>query len=263
MIGVQVAILCLLPVAILAKPTLPFHAKWLAAQSKNVEEQSGNFQGDMILSPKQLLALKQRTGYIAERYRWPNKTVPYELSDDFTDEQKQFIRQSLDMIEEVSCVRFVPKNASHNSYVLVRGDDAGCSSSVGFQNRRQTLNLAPNVPGQGCFRNGTIVHEFLHALGFFHMQSASDRDDFVTIVWDNINPMFVRNFEKFDDTVISHFGVRYDYDSVMHYPRTAFTMNDEDTIVPLDPEAEIGQRVRLSQGDIDRLNNMYDCQARN
>lgn len=43
------------------------------------------------------------------------------------------------------------------------------------------LNLS-----NGCFRHGTVVHEMLHTLGFYHMQSTYDRDDFVKIIWENI-----------------------------------------------------------------------------
>ena len=47
---------------------------------------------------------------------------------------------------------------------------------------RQQLSLAA-----GCVtRHGTIMHEFLHALGFHHEQKRGDRDDFVTINWGNI-----------------------------------------------------------------------------
>lgn len=145
---------------------------------------------------------------------------------------------------------------------LQREVDSGCFSSVGYQSGEQQLNLAPNDLGKGCFRKGTIVHEFLHALGFFHMQSAADRDDYVTIVWENINPQHVHNFKKYNESVITHFGVKYDYESVMHYHKTAFSMNDEDTIVPKDPNAEIGQRIGLSDGDIERLNKMYQCEEK-
>ena len=73
-----------------------------------------------------------------------------------------------------------------------------CFSSVG--NRlvgKQRLSIGTN-----CDRIATIEHEFLHALGFWHEQSRSDRDDYVTIMWDRIsegsvplslNPIF-RNF---------------------------------------------------------------------
>lgn len=45
----------------------------------------------------------------------------------------------------------------------------------------------------------------------------------------------------------------------MHYPRTAFSVNGNDTIVPLrDLNGEtMGQRVRMSEKDIRRLNRRY------
>jgi hypothetical protein len=48
----------------------------------------------------------------------------------------------------------------------------------------------------------------------------------------------------------------YDYGSIMHYPRTAFSSNGQDTIVPTDPNAQIGQRTALSAGDIAAANSI-------
>ncbi|KAK5645539.1 hypothetical protein RI129_006839 [Pyrocoelia pectoralis] len=126
------------------------------------------------------------------------------------------------------------------------------SSNIGRAGGQQTINLAPR-----CLTPGTIVHEFLHALGFYHQQATTERDDFVTIVWDNILERYKHNFEKHNETVVGSYGEMYDYGSVMHYSKRAFTKNREDTIVPRDPNAEIGQRKGLSVIDIKKLNKMY------
>ena len=39
-------------------------------------------------------------------------------------------------------------------------------------------------------RMATIMHEFTHALGVKHTQARNDRDDHVTIMWDNIRLVF-------------------------------------------------------------------------
>lgn len=76
------------------------------------------------------------------------------------------------------------------------------------------------------------MHEFLHALGFYHMQSAAERDDFVTIHWDNIKPGKENNFKKYESNKIWNFGVEYDFKSVMHYSAYGFSSNGKPTIVP-------------------------------
>lgn len=65
------------------------------------------------------------------------------------------------------------------------------------------------------------------------MQSATDRDEFVQIVWDKIISGLEYNFDKYEANYISHFEVPYDYGSVMHYPRKAFSIDGSDTIIPI------------------------------
>lgn len=65
-----------------------------------------------------------------------------------------------------------------------------CWSYVGKQNTgNQSLSI-----GQWCDHHGTVVHEILHALGFWHEHSRYDRDDYVTIIWENIEEGFI-NFQ--------------------------------------------------------------------
>lgn len=139
--------------------------------------------------------------------------------------------------------------------LTAQGEDTGCHSQVGFQDEVQDLNLQGHTIGKGCMRKGTIIHEFIHALGFFHQQSAADRDDFVEIQWDNIEIGKKNNFIKHETS--SSFGFPYDYNSVMHYSDKAFSSNGERTIVPKDPMAKIGQREAMSETDIQKMKRKY------
>ena len=47
----------------------------------------------------------------------------------------------------------------------------------------QTINL-----GNGCIIQATVLHEVMHAIGFWHEQSRPDRDQSVEIFWENIEP---------------------------------------------------------------------------
>ena len=89
----------------------------------------------------------------------------------------------------------------------------------------QTINFQSG--SDYCFKEGVIIHEFIHAWGFWHEQSRPDRDSYVEILWDNIIPDKQYNFWKKTKS-IEHGP--YDGHSIMHYRRTAFTANGQDTI---------------------------------
>ena len=60
-----------------------------------------------------------------------------------------------------------------------------CWSYIGriyWRKGGQTLSL-----GYRCNNRGIIMHEMMHAIGFWHEQSRPDRDQYVEVLWDNIS----------------------------------------------------------------------------
>uniref|UniRef100_UPI003AABE8F2 meprin A subunit beta-like n=1 Tax=Centroberyx gerrardi TaxID=166262 RepID=UPI003AABE8F2 len=195
-----------------------------------------------------------RNSIIGDQYRWP-RTVPYYLEDSLEMNAKGVILKAFDQYRLKTCIDFTPWKGEENYISVYKG--SGCFSSVG--NRRvgkQRLSI-----GRNCDRLGTVEHEFLHALGFWHEQSRADRDDYVNIMWDRIEPGKEHNFNTYDDTVSSALDVPYDYGSVMHYSKTAFNIASDPTIVTKIPQFMdvIGQRMEFSDSDLLKLNRLYNC----
>lgn len=78
-----------------------------------------------------------------------------------------------------------PSCLSENELVCLFSDCLRCWSSVGKKywrhNHGQELSL-----GRGCNHKGSIIHELMHALGFWHEQSRPDRNLYVEVLWENI-----------------------------------------------------------------------------
>ena len=90
----------------------------------------------------------------------------------------------MEHIEACSCIRFelVDKDDKEDYFVLVF-ERRGCfSSHVGRTGGEQRVNLGPR-----CVF-GTAVHELLHVIGFFHEHTRPDRDEYIEIINENIQP---------------------------------------------------------------------------
>ncbi|MCI4378995.1 hypothetical protein PGIGA_G00222720 [Pangasianodon gigas] len=188
--------------------------------------------------------------------KWPKSAdgkvyVPYVISYPYTATQMQVIMKGLDSFSTVSCIQFIPRT-NENAYINITSRD-GCWSLIGRTGNMQTVSLAQN----GCVFHQIVQHELLHALGFNHEQCRSDRDNHIRVVWDNVVD---DNKHNFNIKQTLNQGTPYDYNSVMQYPKTAFSKNGLATMIPIpDPNVVFGKAIQMSQNDINRLKLLYQC----
>lgn len=112
--------------------------------------------------------------------KWPNARIPYMMENNFSEEERAAIARGIMILQERTCIRFVPKKSHDKDYVLMKRGP-GCAAHVGRIGGQQWVIL-----GDGCYGVETVTHELMHSVGFIHEQSRPDRDKHVEIVWDNI-----------------------------------------------------------------------------
>jgi hypothetical protein len=186
-----------------------------------------------------------------ERFRWYQGRIPYRIDPGLPNTAR--VSQAINHWHQRSggLIRFEPRAAGDENFVTFRRGQ-GCASSVGMISGEQFIELA-----ESC-SVGNVIHEIGHTVGLWHEQSREDRDQHVTILWQNIKPEMLHNF--FQHITDGDDIGAYDYGSIMHYNATAFTRNGAPTIQTPNGEA-IGQRVGLSEGDIAAVRALYAGRA--
>lgn len=203
--------------------------------------------GDMILSDEQLAYLysgnaTKRLGLTTPFARWPNATVFYDMDKSLDGKGAEVVIAAMNYIQNVSCVRFEVKDETTQHYVLIKSGRA-CTSKVGMRREGPQQMI---IDGNLCSR-GSVIHEFLHCLGFLHMHTANNRDDYITINWRNIKDAWHLNFKQVEAPV-SMFQTEYDYDSITHYSNIAFAKDKKlPSIIAKKPAPNMGQRKGKSE----------------
>merc|ERR1712112_714475 len=234
------------------------------------------FEGDMMLSKEQLEWFKagllegELDGVTANRRKrealtnpnrlWPDNVVYYSFDETIDNSRKNDVRSILSelQVKLSSCIVFKEKNEGNR--IIVGSSKAGCWSEVGYKTEGpQKLNLA----NEFCWEKGIVEHEFLHAIGIFHTQSRSDRNDYI-----DVKEGKESNFNKYDQIRIPHYDLVYDYYSIMHYPPDAFGIKDgfgrlRITLEPKEPSKlyVIGQQPSVSNGDVQQVQRLYQCHS--
>lgn len=110
---------------------------------------------------------------------WAGRVVPYEFDSTCSSSFQTHANAAMSSISSNCGVRFIPATYQTDKIVF-HYSSSGNNSYVGKVGGAQIINI------HSYTSSGTIVHEILHALGFYHEHSRNDRDNYLVINWNNI-----------------------------------------------------------------------------
>ncbi len=181
---------------------------------------------------------------------WEDGYIPYYYTGSFTSDDIQTIESAMTAWESVCGVQFeevIPRSDAYNIIRVKKSTE--WASSVGENNIHNHMYY-----GDGYDAYSHTLHELGHCLGLLHEHQRPDRDFYVTIVWSNILPEYDYNFYIEDNPLIKESDYAYDFKSIMSYNTQAFSINGEDTIIPVEP---IERSEKLSDIDIAKAQAIY------
>ncbi|GMR47843.1 hypothetical protein PMAYCL1PPCAC_18038, partial [Pristionchus mayeri] len=187
------------------------------------------YQGDILLSEDQAETIFNETistpgsriprqAYSSKSSLWDTTKPIYFQFYNVSASASSLIRSSLSFWQSQTCINFIESTTNTPRLRFIKG--SGCWSLVG---RSSVVPVQDISIGAGCEYIRTISHEIGHVLGLFHHQARPDRDNFVTVVAQNVKEQFLDQYNKQTNATCNTYGIGYDVGSVMHYKQREFT----------------------------------------
>lgn len=187
----------------------------------------------------------------AQSYVWPDGLVPFEFDEALSESRRREILEAMSVWAGRVALKFKSRNGEADFIFFQAGESGtGCFGDLGRIGGRQIVNLEG-----GCFETGVIAHVLGHALGFEHEHTRSDRDEFIKVYPERIEPEYRLQFQRRTGRGL-HIA-DYDPASLMHYGPSAFADGDEPvyTLLPRaarrsgEDAPKFQRRASLSGGD--------------
>jgi Astacin (Peptidase family M12A) len=147
---------------------------------------------------------------------WPGGIIPYDISKLTAAQQTVALRAMQRWTNAGAKLQFIPRTTEVEYVCFTGNTNAGNNTSVvGFKKgARADINITAFWWRQGPWMP---AHELGHALGFFHEHQRWDRDQFVTIHYENIKPGRASDYDWVPKANWVVSSLPYDYRSIMHY----------------------------------------------
>ncbi|KRZ86783.1 Zinc metalloproteinase nas-5 [Trichinella sp. T8] len=194
------------------------------------------------------------TGFKYVTRKWPDHKIPYIIDPSYSDKERRFIESSMRTVEKDTCIKFV--NRTNEPYFLrVTNTKKGCYSYVGNQQTigGQILSLESSAE-RSCMDRKVISHVLLHAVGFWHEHNRVGRKKKLSIKYQSVRPVLDPEYDPF------HY-LRYDQNSIMHYPPYAWGKPEQSTMLPSNflASAWIGKTRYMTNDDKYKVKQLYGC----
>ena len=148
-------------------------------------------------------------GIVYYRFTYGTVTTP------ITADKQEIFRAAINEWAKTPGFTFIEKADAENNFIVVT-DDVWNFSTVGINDPSPCATIGINN-----WNIGTVAHEIGHALGLYHEHQRQDRDTYVTINTDNINPYDVGEFSIIMPVRQAPLLTDYDFLSIMHYNQYA------------------------------------------
>lgn len=179
---------------------------------------------------------------------WDTTEIPFHIPKDFPNPER--ILEAFEYFKDTS-ITFVPYQGQSDAIVF-EAKKGHCRSYLGKIGGLQPILLANECQAK------EIAHELMHALGFIHEHSRIDRDEYVDVIWNNIDEQFQSQFTMVPESLMEPLrDFPFDYESIMIYPPKAFAKQADLPTLTSKNETPIVPTKGLSKQDIERVNKLY------
>ncbi|HMS16199.1 MAG TPA: M12 family metallopeptidase, partial [Planctomycetota bacterium] len=157
---------------------------------------------------------------------WPGGAVFVQFDSSISASRRDDFRKAMAEIEAISAISFIESAGPLGHIRVIPNSNSNnvSYSSVGWQGVIQDLAVGANHWDDKYI----LVHELFHALGYLHEQSRIDRDNYVTINFNNISTTACNG--DCSGNFVKNIGALpvgpYDFQSIMHYGPFAFAINN-------------------------------------